>query len=59
MHVPEAGNDELALAVHDLRVSGRSAILGHARDRLAADRQSAVRNNPSVDDIDDVDAGDR
>jgi fucose permease len=27
MHVPEAGDDKLALAVHDLRVSGRSAIL--------------------------------
>ncbi len=59
MHVPETGNQELALAVHGLRVSGRSAILSDAGDRLPADRHRALRNNPSVDDIDDVDAGDR
>jgi hypothetical protein len=59
MHVPKAGNDELAVAVHDLRACGRSAILRDAHDRLAADGHGAVWNDASVDNIDDVHASDR
>src|SRR6185436_1500912 len=54
-----AGNEEFPLPVDNLCVCGGNPTWYDARDRLAADRYGAVRNNPSVGDGDDVYVSDR
>lgn len=58
VHVPETGNEEPVLAVHHLGARRRSAAFCNAGDCPAPDGHRAVRNDPSIDDINDVYRGD-
>src|SRR5207248_8266158 len=47
VHVPETGDEELALAVHHLGACRRSRVLRDAGNCSAADHHRAIRNDPS------------
>jgi hypothetical protein len=59
VHVPKAGDQELAEPVDRPGVCRRSTASGDGRDRPTVEHYGAVRDDLSVNDINDADAGDR